>query len=246
MFNATDQQELNNRYVSIANTGASITADTVLRGLEIEFALRLMDTPATLLDVGCGYGETTRLYAKYVKHVTGIDTIADNNSIYTQKMSLFDVSHNYDIITSHRCIMSILSWEQQARAITHLFNHLNPGGMLILFEGFVHGLYGLNGLRTSVGLPPIPGDGRDRLMTLRFKYDTFDALMCDLNCSYSQCGFDTYYLLTRVYYPLLIHPDAPEYNTHFHKTAAKIQLHNQVDLDSISLETCTIITKPRG
>lgn len=253
MFSIKDQAELETRYRKIAAAKQSITSDLILRDLEMKTALRYLDHAESLLDVGCGYGETTGFYQFHVQNVIGIDICEEavekartKHSCTFAVASVLDLSRfrDFDVVTSHRCLMSLLDWEMQKEAIKQIYNALCPGGKLIMFEGFESGLKGLNRIRKSFALPEIPGDGRNRLMTLRFDDYDFRRFTGALFRSFDYLGFDLYYLLTRVYYPLIIYPEEPRYNTVYHEIAAQVQEIEQIqDTNQISLETCIVLRK---
>lgn len=75
---------------------------------------------------------------------------------------------SFDVITSHRCLMALLSWDRQKIGLDEWARLLKPGGTLVLMEGTIEGLGRLNELRTAFSLEPTPADGADRLMTLKF------------------------------------------------------------------------------
>lgn len=101
---------------------------------------RLKPAPAHLLDIGCSFGgflfkARTAGYA-----VAGTDIVPEAvNYLGTQGIEAQVVSsvrdyrnppaHGFDIVTSFDCSYY---WPNQRAEFTHIFNHLKPGGILVV------------------------------------------------------------------------------------------------------------------
>lgn len=123
--------------------------------------------PTSLLDIGCGNGQRTKLFSKYVKGKTlGVDysenMINQAKSLENKKLS-FEigdiVNHSelekYDVIISCRCFINQNSSKNQLKLFNILHSHLKKNGHLIVAEASVQGLKRLNSLRKSFNLEPI-------------------------------------------------------------------------------------------
>jgi SAM-dependent methyltransferase len=130
----------------------------------------------------------------------------------------------FDVVTSHRCLMALLDWELQQAALIEIERVLKPGGTLVLMEGTEEGLERLNALRGAVGLSVIPGDGRDRLLTLKFREAELQEFLETRFELLERRGFGTYYLIGRVIHPLLVAPDAPRYDHPINEVARVMEL----------------------
>lgn len=258
-----DHELLLARYEEIAGSGdhQATACDYQLRELEIDFASSWIPQGSTVLDVGCGMGYALSRYSRITKgQLLGLD--------YSPKMvesarelapELFGPDHervwfvqgsveempfedsSVDVVTSHRCLMALLSWERQAAALEEIARVLKPGGHLILMEGTFEGLDRLNALRVAVGLDPIPDDGKDRLLTLKFNEGQLLEHCAPLFELREQRGFGSYYFLGRVVQPLLVAPAAPSYDHPLNAVAKSIEraLPNLVDcghLQAFALE----------
>jgi ubiquinone/menaquinone biosynthesis C-methylase UbiE len=246
--------ELYERYQNLALTRdhKKTAQDTQLRELEIDFALNYVKDSNSLLDIGCGIGYTTRKYAEVTAgKVIGLD-YSENMIQIAQELSKdtnfgkgesnsFDVGSvlatkygngEFDLITSHRCLMALLNWDLQKEAFLELHRILKPGGKLILFEGTFQGIEALNKMRTDFGLDSIDPSGKDSLFTLKFDEISLEEFITPHFDLEKKEGFGTYYFLTRIFYPLHIAPEAPKFDSSYNETAKKIAtLHpNLVDL----------------
>jgi len=233
---------LKQTYESIALSGDERTTacDHHLRDLEIQHALEYIRDGDRVLDVGCGPGVALRHYASTRKiEAFGVDYA--NNMIALAKKLVIDTSshlkiqfqvasvlelpfenNHFDVITSHRCLMALLDWNLQQRALTEIHRVLKPGGQLILMEGTFDGLERLNFYRQKFNLSEIEPDGRERLMTLKFR----EKILIDFLLPYYELvrtqRFGMYYFLTRIVQPLLVLPEQPSYNHKLNEIAKAI------------------------
>jgi ubiquinone/menaquinone biosynthesis C-methylase UbiE len=240
----TDAEELKQRYEEFARSldYRTTACDHHLRELEIETASGYMRDGMTILDVGCGLGYAITQYAsRFQMVVHGIDY--SNNMIEGARKlmqkncpdlipkvefkvaSVVKLPHpdaTFDVVTSHRCLMALLDWGMQKKALLEIHRVLKPGGKLILMEGTFEGLERLNTARSRFGLEAISADGRDRLITLKFH----EPQLLDFSAPYFKVEriqrFGMYYFLTRVIHPLLVAPDKPTYDHKLNQIAREV------------------------
>ena len=199
--------------------------------IEIDKIYDLLTEDDKLMDIGCGSGYSTRIYAQKCKKVLGIDysnnmiDVAKKNYIYENlnfkcqdvtKLSEFD--EKYSVVLSTRCLINLDSWEKQKDTIVRIHRCLNNDGKFILAEGTLQGRQNLNNLRTKVGLEEMPPVWHN----LDFDEEKLDTFMNDIFTLEDTHTFGFYDVLTRVQYPLSIFPEAPQFGTSFHNATRKL------------------------
>lgn len=240
----TDPEELKRRYEEFAKSldYRTTASDYHLRELEIDTAAAYIRDGMTTLDVGCGLGYAVTQYAlRFGISAHGIDYSANmiegaqrllqkNHPELRSRVKLRTASvtqlpyddKTFDVVTSHRCLMALLNWDLQQKALLEIHRILKPGGVLVLMEGTFEGLDRLNRLRQTFGLEPIAPDGRDRLITLKFR----EPQLLDFCRDYFEVEriqrFGMYYFLTRIVQPLLVAPDKPSYDHKLNEVAREI------------------------
>ena len=243
MIGNTKEEALRPHYDELPLTGDErVTAlDYNLRELEIELALEYIRDGDAMMDVGCGFGTALRRYAtkRTLCRAVGIDFAENMVAVATSRSrteGLADViechrasatdlpfeADIFDVVTSHRCLLALLEWETQSKALDEMHRVLKPGGILLLMEGVVQGLRRLNSYRQAFGLPVIEEGGRDGYE--RTLFDEHQLL------AYLSQGFELlriqrfgmYYFLTRILQPLFVAPEAPRYDHRINDVAREI------------------------
>jgi len=243
----TDAEELRKRYESFAQSldYRTTASDYQLRELEIDTGAACMRDGMTVLDVGCGLGYAVSQYAsRFTITAHGID-YADGMIEGARKLleknfpqlaprvefrtaSVTELPYEdcrFDVVTSHRCLMALLDWNLQKKALLEIHRVLKPGGTLVLMEGTFEGLDKLNATRALFGLEPIAPDGRERLITLKFHEPELLAFCGPRYRLVRTQRFGMYYFLTRVVQPLLVAPDKPSYDHRLNAVAREIARH---------------------
>ena len=241
---SNEAAELKKRYDEIAKSlDYNTTAcDYQLRELEIHTAMGYMRDGFVTLDVGCGLGYAVTQYAtRFRIEAHGIDysekmvegakrllsekkpPLAGTVSFHHASVIELPFGADYfDIVSSSRCLMALLDWELQKKALVEIHRVLKPGGRLVLMEGTHEGLERLNDMRQKFGLDRIPAEGKDRLFTLKFREEELLRFCQPLYNLERVQRFGMYYFLTRVVQPLLVAPDKPSYDHKINEVAKQI------------------------
>jgi SAM-dependent methyltransferase len=183
--------------------------ETYLRHVEITQMRKqlLRRRPRRVLDVGCGNGYSTRLYAAALPDTQffGVDfspqmiELARQDAPGNVRFSPADVTDpatlpvgSFDVIYTQRCIQNLPDYPTQQRAIRTLRSRLTPGGTLILNECSRDGVAQLNGLRRKLGLAAIENiePWHNTFMIDRRLRDDFGARVRHIS--------STYMMLTKV------------------------------------------------
>lgn len=211
------------------------------RWLEITMMAGYIRKADRVLDVGCGNGYSTRIFAKSCREIVGIDYSEDmvrralqesrkQRSRPAPKFEQCDVLDlnparfgQFDLAISERCLINLETFEKQKRAIANIASMLRRGGRYIFVEGTADGRERLNRYRRSVGLPAMPKVWHNidfkEAETLRFLKRFFIVE--------ERLHFGMYDFLSRVVHPLMVMPDEPRYDARINEVAAKLALDRQ-------------------
>ena len=207
-----------------------------------------------LLDIGCGNGQRTIMFSRFVKrHTTGIDYSA--NMIDQAKMLLskqpfsirkkisFEVSdiqkfegkEKFDAIISCRCFINQTSYENQIKLFKSLNKILSSRGSLIIAEGSHEGYTYLNSLRKQFGLKPI----KIPWYNLPIKEKIILPKIKNLFKISNLKRLGAYYYLTRVIHPALVYPKNPNPKSKINELSMKSEyLLSNERLNFDSLDKC--------
>lgn len=146
------------------------TNDFPLKGLELNLILDRVPERASVLDVGCGNGETLMQLARE-KNCTGVgldfsekmielaratsnrDGIADK--VHFEMATLPELPANlgqFDYAITERCLINLDSEATQRQAFLKIMSQLKPGGHYLMIESAIEGLERTNELRELLGL----------------------------------------------------------------------------------------------
>lgn len=200
--------------------------------IETRLISEMLKPSDVLLDVGCGNGFATAIYAQKCKKVVGVDysvkmVAAARKAFATKKnlsfwqgdvLSLKDLPGHFTVVLTTRCLINLTSWSDQKKAIMNLHRILPSGGRMIFAEGVRQGRANLNRLRGQLGLAVMPK-----------VWHNIDFDMRKLELFLKKCFYikrdvrlGAYDVLTRAIYPAWIYPKKPCYGTAFHALAERL------------------------
>ncbi len=191
----------------------------------------------TLLDIGCGNGQRTLLFSKYVEgKVEGRDysqeminhanqllevnpELKDKIKFKTEDVNNLDTA-TYDVITSCRCFVNQPSKEKQVELFQKLYSKLNPGGSLIIAELSFEGISRLNEIRKEFNLEGISIRWFNLPIEEKYVFPEAKKLFSIKNIK----RLGTFYYISRVINPALSFPEDPQPNSKVNKIGFKTEL----------------------
>jgi ubiquinone/menaquinone biosynthesis C-methylase UbiE len=202
------------------------------RWWEIELILQDLPKGKRILDVGCGNGYSTGIFAGHASYILGVDYSQDmidrarrehgqtgNAEFEVQdvlNLSLPDKS--FDAAICQRCLINLTSWEAQRRAIANIARVLKPGGLFFFQEGTRQGREELNRVRKEIGLsvmPPVSYNlDFDEEQLWPFAKPLFEIVKIRRSGLYD--------LISRVVHPLVVSPAEPQYDARINQVAAEV------------------------
>jgi len=200
---------------------------------------------SSMLDVGCGNGQRTLSFSKFIKGNTkGIDysdemikeaqILLSKQNKSTKKKIKFEVGDihkikdsSFELITSCRCLINQPSIKSQIQTFKIFHEKLKPKGSLIIAEQSKEGRERLNKIRKKFGLEPI----RVRRFNLPIDEKSVFSKIEDLFKIKSIARLGTFYYISRVLHPALVFPDEPEPNSKINELGAKSEVIFQKKFD---------------
>lgn len=190
--------------------------DQNLHQIEIETVCRYLKSSDVLVDIGCGDGKATVVYAQKVKKCTAYERsnflrkkAADevkksglkNTTVKAGDiLKMKKIPEKPNIVVTQRLLINLASWDEQKKAIENIYRMLKPGGLYIMIEDTNDAHQALNDARHQVGLEPISIHWHnlyfDQNQLLSYLKDKFQLLNFH--------DFGLYYFLTRVYTQLFL------------------------------------------
>lgn len=226
-----------------SKTDKATAQDFYLRELEIETGAGFQKNKSKTLDVGCGIGYAPIEYARRNSKIQsfGIDYSEEmiKRALAQQKKlsknlrerlefktaSVLELPYPDDFfntVTASRCLMALLDWDRQKKAILEIKRVLKPGGIFIMMEGTVQGWEKLNKTRKMFGLEEISIDTSKGLDTLKFDEKKLIPFLEKYWKILEIRHFGMYYLISRVIHPLITFPNKPKFNAKINKIALEI------------------------
>jgi len=216
--------------------------DPNLDMLEREFIKKYLKKTMTVLDVGSGDGLASMEFAPKVKKIVGIEPAPSVVKIAQENQKKAKVKNvewiqgsaleigklfsdqKYDCIISKRCLVNILSWPEQKKALGLISEALTKGGWFLLAEGFTDGLKNLNRIRKDNGLET------DKVVdfNLYFEREKFESEIKKDFQIVEKNNFGLYYFLSHFFYPYMIAPLEPKYRSKINQMAAKLSLNEKL------------------
>jgi ubiquinone/menaquinone biosynthesis C-methylase UbiE len=157
------------------DSALSTMEDPITRQKEVTVIESFFNLPAIqafkdVLEIGCGNGYTLNLlrprFGNY--NFTGLDFSEDLLEIARGRnlpgvtfeqgdaRDLQFEDESFDVIYTERCIINLLSWEEQQLALKEMHRILRKGGYILFMESFTEGYNNLNKARNELGLDSIP------------------------------------------------------------------------------------------
>jgi len=188
--------------------------------------------PRRLLDVGCGNGQRTVLFSRYVKGPTlGIDYSEkmieqakklgkkDLRFEYTD-LTNYQTDSKYDVIVSCRSIINQSTIMNQVKLFKFLHSILKPKGHLLIAEASVEGLRNLNLLRSKFNLEPI----EEHWFNLHIKEGSVFPKIKHLFQIKKIRRLGLFYFIARVLHPAIVYPKEAKRQSIINEIAKKTQL----------------------
>jgi SAM-dependent methyltransferase len=204
------------------------TDDLIAKTLEQRALLDALPDEGSILEIGCGRGETAQLVAALHPNLVAVDNApamvlaaaALAPDIDFRIADLFDIEGSYDVIYTQRCLINIAD---QERAFQTIADHLNPGGVYLSIECSQDGLDAINETRETVGLSEIHPPYRWHRYLLDSELAKIDCLELRECREFSS----TYYFLSRVVNAALSYEEGeqPAYDAPVNKLAYDLPSH---------------------
>lgn len=160
-MNTIENRTLWNERATLEATAG--TQDLCLKRLEQRALLKVIDGRGSILEVGCGLGETAGLVAeqtrRYVLAVDNspamIERAYRHPGVALRCCDVDELTGTFGTIYTQRMLINLPSTGAQLAMLGDLARVLGPGGRLVCCESSVVGLFALNQRRTQHGLPTI-------------------------------------------------------------------------------------------
>jgi ubiquinone/menaquinone biosynthesis C-methylase UbiE len=216
----------------------STMEDPITRQKEVAIIENFFQLPSVqkkckdVLEIGCGNAYTLNIlqprYPNY--NFTGLDfsedllTIARSRNLPGVKFEQGDARNlqfkdeSFDVIYTERCIINLMTWEEQQMALEQMHRVLRKGGYLLFMESFTEGYNNLNKARNELGLDSIPMPHHN----LYFDKELFEPLIAEKfeileEETIPRNFLSSHYFTARVLHPLLTKGDPFMKNTEFVK-----------------------------
>ena len=186
---------------------------------------------ARLLEVGCGNGYSTARLRGMVGQVDAFDYSEQmiarakanvgetNNRFFVDNvLAPSSISTTYEAVLCVRVLINLKNLEEQKLALRNMEGWVEPGGRLLLVEGFSDGFEELSKMRDRLNLPRVTPAPINYYSTLS---DLTEAVSSDfhLEATFHLGGYD---FLTRIVYPSVVGPENVVPNSYFAEKAAQI------------------------
>jgi SAM-dependent methyltransferase len=120
-------------------------------------------------------------------------------------------------------LINLAGWPEQQQALRNIAGMLKPGGRFLFLEGLADGRDGLNRMRVASGLEPMPKVWHN----VDFVEHELRAFLEPLFTVLERRHFGVYDFVARIVHPLLVAPDAPQYEARINEIGAQLALNSQ-------------------
>jgi SAM-dependent methyltransferase len=215
------------------------TNDLNIKKIEISELEKYFKDDLSVLEVGCGNGESAEYFASKFKvnidatdfaekmvaaataRVEGRKDLPGTIKFQVADIRNFETDVKYDLIYSQRSLINLDSWQEQQCAIEKILSWLKPGGRFVMCENSFDGLSQINSYRDAVGLADVTPPWHNRyfieaeVATVSSPGVEFEELV-----PFSS----TYYFLSRVVNAALAAQkgEAPDYDSPINLLALKL------------------------
>ena len=187
--------------------------DANLKSLEINAIKKFLKKHYSVVDIGCGDGQSACECSKIVRKMLAIDNSqsmineAKNRAkkkypnLTIKKMNILELqsfNEKFDAAITDRVITNLPNWKLQKKAILDIKSILKPHGRYIMIENFNEGYDRLNKLRATVGLEKIPKHWHNTYLNK----SVLNPFLKNHFRIVEQISFNLYYFLTRAYIPM--------------------------------------------
>jgi ubiquinone/menaquinone biosynthesis C-methylase UbiE len=149
------------------------TNDLNLKKIEISELEKYFSDDLTVLEVGCGNGESAEYFAsKFKISIDAIDFAEKMVTVAIERLKLrkdllgkvsfqvadireFNTDLKYDLIYCQRSLINLDSWPEQQHAIEKILGWLTPGGRFVMCENSLDGLNQINSYRNALDMEDI-------------------------------------------------------------------------------------------
>lgn len=202
------------------------------RLLEIEYVMKHLPKGGRLLDVGCGNGYATALFAPELAEILAVDysqamierARSEHVAISNVRWEVQDAlelavpAGSFDAAVTLRCLINLGSWDAQQRVINNIHRALRPGGIFLMGEGTQQGRAALNKARVRCGLTAMP--------PVAYNLDFDEGRLWPFLESLFEVRhverLGLYDLVSRIIHPLVVFPEQPVYQARINEVGRHI------------------------
>jgi len=228
---------------------SATSPDFNLREIEIACISKYLKNKQNILDLGCGNGYSTLIYASQFKsNFLGLDyskPMIDAAKKLTKKIKTkgkvtFDTSdvlnakllkNHYDVVITQRLLINLQSRASQKKLLKKIYNSLKPRGLYLMCESTFQGNDRLNKIRKNVGLNIIPNTSSSNFWSLKLNEKQINRFLGNYFSIERIRPFGIYFLISRILYPLMIQPKKPQYSAKINRFAKELEITMDHDLD---------------
>jgi ubiquinone/menaquinone biosynthesis C-methylase UbiE len=214
----------------------STMEDEIIRQRELEMIDKFLGATSrasrkktlNVLDLGCGNGYALEVarQAHPKNRYWGLDFSEDLLSVARgRKLAHCDLRLGdaralpyeqglFDVVYTERCLINILEWEGQEKALQEIHRVLRPGGCYLMIECFTDGLDNNNLARRQLGLPDIQEAYHNKyidkglfMAAMKGRFDLVEPQSLDRHARgyhFHSNFLSSHYFVARVLYPAVL------------------------------------------